>query len=63
MTPLLQIKPKHRQPGWLCLDMRDDEDVGYVVVIPTFGRDHHCGMDCWCNPDRDGDMVSHNAEN
>lgn len=63
MTPLICIKPKHRQPGWLTLDFRDDGDIESVIVVPAFGRDHHAGMDCWCCPDDYGDYIVHNAEN
>ncbi len=50
MTPILRVRKRDRIAAWLTLDMRDDEDVGTVVVIPLFGPNHHSGMDCWCQP-------------
>lgn len=63
MTPMICIKPKHRRPGWLTLDLRDDEFIETAIVVPSFGPDHHVGMDCWCQPSSDGECIVHNAEN
>jgi hypothetical protein len=63
MTPLLRIRKRDRQPGWLTLDFRDDEAIGAPVVIPTFGPDHRGGMDCWCCPENEEGVIVHNAQN
>lgn len=63
MTPVLAIKKRHRRPVWLMIDLRDDDDVEAVVVIPAFGRDHNAGMDCWCHPREEPGLFVHNAEN
>ncbi len=60
-TPVLAIAPRDRRSGWMTTDMRDEEGVDAVVVIPLFGPDHRAGMDCWCSPVREDGVITHNA--
>lgn len=30
-----------------------DPDDGDVHVMPTYGREHCCAPDCWCEPEHD----------
>jgi hypothetical protein len=63
VTPIIKLSKRAKGSGWLTIDMRDDVDIGIIVVVPQFGRDHHCGMDCWCSPAQDMEgLVVHNAE-
>jgi hypothetical protein len=50
VSPLIAIKPRDRQPGWLLLDMTDDPEVCAHIIVPHFGPDHNTGIDCWCHP-------------
>lgn len=54
MTPLLSVASTDKCAQWMTVDMRDDEDVGAIVVFPLFGMNHYAGMDCWCGPRMDG---------
>lgn len=61
MTPMIRIRKRDRSDGWLTMDLQEVEEIGLVIVIPLFGPDHNCGMDCWCGPaDADG-VVVHNV--
>ena len=63
MSPVLHIRKRDKQAGWLSIDLQDDDEVGAVVVIPTFGPDHNTGMDCWCHPTSDTEgMIVHNEQ-
>lgn len=62
MSPLLKINKRLKRTTWLTIDMRDDERVGTMVMIPVFGRNHHAGLDCWCQPFEQDGMFVHNAE-
>lgn len=64
MTTELVVAPKDRRAGWLTIDCRDDVEVDAVVVVPAHGPNHLAGMDCWCHPAVDGDMIIvHNEQN
>lgn len=63
MSPLLKIRKRDRQAGWLTIDMRDDEEIGAIAVIPAFGPNHHSGLDCWCCPAIQEGVIVHNAQN
>jgi hypothetical protein len=62
-SPVIHIRPRDRQDAWLRVDLREDDDVEAMIVIPAFGRDHHALLDCWCCPELSDGMVVHNAEN
>ena len=50
MSPMIHVRKKDKQAGWVTIDFQDDEETEAVVVIPTFGPDHNACMDCWCHP-------------
>jgi hypothetical protein len=64
MTVEISIAAKDKRPGWLTVDCRDDKEVDAVVVVPAHGPNHRAGLDCWCHPEMDGDMIIvHNEQN
>lgn len=56
-----ELIPSHVSDDWLTLDMRKDADVCAIVVFPSFGRVHYAGMDCWCHPESEPHIITHNV--
>jgi hypothetical protein len=59
MSPLLAVDPADRCDEWMTIDLRNEREVEAIVVIPLYGRNHHAGMDCWCNPNVDDGVIVH----
>ena len=61
MSPMIHVRKKDKQAGWVTIDFQDDEEIEAVVVIPTFGPDHNACMDCWCHPTLEAEgLIVHN---
>lgn len=58
-SPMISVRQKDKTAEWLAIDMEDE--IGYPIVIPLFGPDHHIGLDCSCGPVLHEGVIVHNA--
>lgn len=61
-TPVIRILKRDRGPGWMSVDLVDDDGETFCsVVVPRFGPNHRAGLDCWCHPFEEDGVIHHEA--